>query len=75
MCFCQDFQVFPYLFSKAKLNQFFNGFSKCLKINLNDNKSVHDYIDHSMFADIIVLCALEIKYRDTELGLIEKVKN
>ncbi len=36
-------------------------------------KNTTDYIDHSLFADLIALCALEMKYRDMNLGIIEKV--
>jgi len=55
------------------LNSYFNGFSQCLKINLNDTKNTTDYIDHSLFADIIAMLALEMKYRDNNINLTEKV--
>ena len=69
MKFTKDFEIFPYLIGKAKLNSLFNAiaqYSSFIKKN-------EPYIEHSLFIDLIALMALEMIFPDPEPSSIEKM--
>ena len=69
MKFTKDFEIFPYLIGKAKLNSFFNGISQYSTYGQKDNA----LIEHSLFVDLIALMALEISYPNPEPSPVEKL--
>ena len=69
MRFTKDFEIFPYLIGKAKLNSFFNGISQ---YSMYGQKDI-TYIEHSLFVDLIALMALEMNYPDPEPSPVEKI--
>ena len=69
MKFAKDFEIFPYLLGKAKLNSFFNGISQ---YSMYGEKG-HDLIEHSLFVDLIALMALEMNYPNPEPTPVEKL--
>ena len=69
MKFTKDFEIFPYLIGKAKLNSFFNGISQ---YSMYGQKDI-TYIEHSLFVDLIALMALEMNYPDPEPSPVEKI--
>ena len=69
MKFTKDFEIFPYLIGKAKLNYFFYGISQYSMYGQNDNA----LIEHSLFVDLIALMALEMNYPNPEPSPVEKI--
>ena len=69
MKFAKDFEIFPYLLGKAKLNSFFNGISQYSMYS----KKGYDLIEHSLFVDLIALMALEMNYPNPEPTPVEKI--
>ena len=69
MKFTKDFEIFPYLIGKAKLNSFFNGISQ---YSMYGQKDI-TYIEHSLFVDLIALMALEMNYPDPQPSPVEKI--
>ena len=67
--FTKDFEIFPNLIGKAKLNSFFNGISQYSMYGLKDST----LIEHSLFVDLIALMALEMNYPEPEPSTIEKI--
>lgn len=70
MKFAQDFEIFPAIISKAKLNAFYGGIAQYS--NYNDNES-EVYIEQSLFVDILALCANEIVFPEPEPNPVEKM--
>ena len=68
--FAQDFEIFPCIISKAKLNAFFGGIAQYS--NYNDNES-EVYIEQSLFVDMLALCANEIVLPEPEPNPVEKI--
>ena len=69
MKFTKDFEIFPYLIGKAKLNSFFNAivqYSSFIKKN-------ESFIEHSLFIDLIALMALDMIYPEPEPSPLEKM--
>lgn len=69
MKFTKDFEIFPYLLGKAKLNSFFNGISQYSMYGQKDTT----LIEHSLFVDLIALMALEMNYPNPEPSPVEKI--
>ena len=69
MKFTKDFEIFPYLIGKAKLNYFFNGISQYSMYGQKDEI----LIEHSLFVDLIALMALEMNYPNPEPTPVEKL--
>ena len=69
MKFTKDFEIFPYLIGKAKLNSFFNGISQYSMYGQKDST----LIEHSLFVDLIALMALEMNYPEPEPSPVEKL--
>ncbi len=69
MKFTKDFEIFPYLIGKAKLNSFFNGISQYSMYGQKDSA----LIEHSLFVDLIALMALEMNYPSPEPSPVEKI--
>ena len=69
MQFTKDFEIFPYLLSKTKLNSFFNGISQYSMFGKKGNP----LIEHSLFVDLIALMAIEMKYPSPEPPPPEKI--
>jgi len=67
--FTKDFEIFPNLIGKAKLNSFFNGISQYSIYGQKDSS----LIEHSLFVDLIALMALEMNYPEPEPSTIEKI--
>jgi hypothetical protein len=67
--FCKDYEIFPSLMSKAKLNSFFIGISQYSQIG-NENNIL---IEQSLFIDLLSLIALDIIYPQPEPNSIEKI--
>ena len=67
--FTKDFEIFPNLIGKAKLNSFFNGISQ-YSIYVQKGSTL---IEHSLFVDLIALMALEMNYPEPEPSTIEKI--
>ena len=67
--FTKDFEIFPNLIGKAKLNSFFNGISQYSIYGEKDSS----LIEHSLFVDLIALMALEMNYPEPEPSTIEKI--
>ena len=67
--FCKDYEIFPSLISKAKLNSFFIGISQYSQIG-DDNNIL---IEQSLFIDLLSLIALDIIYPQPEINPIEKI--
>ena len=69
MKFVKDFEIFPYLIGKAKLNSLFNSIAQYSSF-VKKNES---YIEHSLFVDLIALMALEMIYPEPEPSPVEKM--
>ena len=69
MNFCKDYEIFPSLMSKAKLNSFFIAISQYSQIG-NENNIL---IEQSLFIDLLSLIALDIIYPQPEPNSIEKI--
>ena len=69
MKFTKDFEIFPYLIGKAKLNYFFNGIAQYSMYGKKGNS----LIEHSLFVDLIALMALEMNYPTPEPSPVEKL--
>ena len=69
MKFTKDFEIFPYLIGKVKLNNFFNGISQYSMYGKKGNS----LIEHSLFVDLIALMALEMNYPIPEPSPVEKL--
>ena len=69
MKFCKDYEIFPSLMSKTKLNSFFIGISQYSLIG-DDNNIL---IEQSLFIDLLSLIALDIIYPEPEPSPIEKI--
>jgi hypothetical protein len=69
MKFTKDFEIFPYLIGKVKLNSFFNGISQYSMYGQKNNT----LIEHSLFVDLIALMALEMNYPSPEPSPVEKL--
>ena len=69
MKFTKDFEIFPYLIGKAKLNSLFNAIAQYSSF-VKKNES---FIEHSLFVDLIALMALEMIYPEPEPSPIEKM--
>ena len=67
--FCKDYEIFPSLMSKAKLNSFFIAISQYSQIG-NENNIL---IEQSLFIDLLSLIALDIIYPQPEPNSIEKI--
>ena len=67
--FTKDFEIFPNLIGKAKLNSLFNGISQYSMYGQKDTT----LIEHSLFVDLIALMALEMNYPEPEPSTIEKI--
>jgi hypothetical protein len=67
--FCKDYEIFPSLMSKTKLNSFFIGISQYSLIG-DDNNIL---IEQSLFIDLLSLIALDIIYPEPEPSPIEKI--
>ena len=67
--FTKDFEIFPNLIGKAKLNSFFNGISQYSIYVQKDS----NLIEHSLFVDLIALMSLEMNYPEPEPSTIEKI--
>ena len=67
--FCKDYEIFPSLMSKTKLNGFFIGISQYSLIG-DDNNIL---IEQSLFIDLLSLIALDIIYPEPEPTPIEKI--
>ena len=69
MKFTKDFEIFPYLIGKAKLNSMFNNISQYSSFTKNNTT----YIEHSLFVDLIALMALDMIYPEPQPTPIEKL--
>ena len=69
MKFTKDFEIFPFLIGKAKLNSFFNGISQYSMYGKKGNA----LIEHSLFVDLIALMALEMNYPNPQPSPVEKL--
>ena len=69
MKFVKDFEIFPYLIGKAKLNSLFNSIAQYSSF-VKKNES---FIEHSLFVDLIALMALEMIYPEPEPSAVEKM--
>ena len=69
MKFTKDFEIFPYLIGKAKLNSLFNAIAQYSSFT----KKKESFIEHSLFVDLIALMALEMVYPEPEPSPIEKM--
>jgi len=69
MKFTKDFEIFPYLIGKAKLNSLFNAISQYSSF-VKKNEA---FIEHSLFIDLIALMALEMIYPEPEPSALEKM--
>ena len=69
MKFTKDFEIFPYLIGKVKLNSFFNGISQYSMYGQKNDT----LIEHSLFVDLIALMALEMNYPSPEPSPVEKL--
>ena len=69
MKFTKDFEIFPYLIGKAKLNSLFNAISQYSSF-IKKNES---FIEHSLFIDLIALMALEMIYPEPDPSPLEKM--
>ena len=69
MKFTKDFEIFPFLIGKAKLNSFFNGISQYSMYGKQGNV----LIEHSLFVDLIALMALEMNYPNPQPSPMEKI--
>ena len=69
MKFVKDFEIFPYLIGKAKLNSLFNSIAQYSSF-VKKNES---FIEHSLFVDLIALMALEMIYPEPEPSPVEKM--
>ena len=69
MKFTKDYEIFPYLIGKAKLNSLFNAISQYSSF-IKKNETL---IEHSLFVDLIALMSLEIVYPEPEPEPIEKM--
>ena len=69
MKFTKDFEIFPYLIGKAKLNSLFNAIAQYSSF-IKKNES---FIEHSLFVDLIALMALEMIYPEPEPTPVEKM--
>ena len=69
MKFTKDFEIFPYLIGKAKLNSLFNAISQYSSF-VKKNEA---FIEHSLFIDLIALMALEMIYPEPEPSPLEKM--
>ena len=69
MKFTKDFEIFPYLIGKAKLNSLFNAITQYSSF-IKKNES---FIEHSLFIDLIALMALEMIYPEPEPSPLEKM--
>ena len=69
MKFTKDFEIFPYLIGKAKLNSLYNSIAQYSSF-IKKNESL---IEHSLFVDLIALMALEMIYPEPEPSPIEKM--
>ena len=69
MKFTKDFEIFPYLIGKVKLNSFFNGISQYSMYGQKNDT----LIEHSLFVDLIALMALEMNYPSPEPSPFEKL--
>lgn len=80
--FAKDFGIFPDYLPKSKLYKFFNtlaGFYKensKKKFHVTASTSVNEenyFIDEHLFIELLVLCSLEVYYRDPQPSPIEKI--
>ena len=69
MKFTKDFEIFPYLLGKAKLNSLFNAITQYSSF-IKKNEA---FIEHSLFIDLIALMALEMIYPEPEPSPLEKM--
>ena len=69
MKFTKDFEIFPYLIGKVKLNSFFSGISQYSMYGQKNDT----LIEHSLFVDLIALMALEMNYPSPEPSPVEKL--
>ena len=69
MKFTKDFEIFPYLIGKAKLNSFFNAIAQYSSF-IKKNES---FIEHSLFIDLIALMALDLIYPEPAPSPLEKM--
>ena len=69
MKFTKDFEIFPYLIGKAKLNSFFNAIAQYSSF-IKKNES---FIEHSLFIDLIALMALDMIYPEPAPSPLEKM--
>ena len=68
--FAQDFELFPTVMSKAKLNAFFGAIAQYANYTAEDGNCV---IEQSLFVDILALCANEIVFPEPEPTPVEKM--
>ena len=73
MKFTKEFEIFPNLIGKAKLNSFFNGIAQYSMYDQKDSKDSSELIEHSLFVDLIALMALELNYPTPEPSAVEKI--
>lgn len=66
LIFCKDFEIFPQMLSKSKLNQIFESLVSLLGEKENT-------IDHHLFIEGLALCGLEVGDDCKDIGNIEKV--
>ena len=76
--FCTDFEIFPDIISKPRLNHIFNTISAIIESgNKGKSKSKVSMeshcIDDNMFIQVIALCALEVPYKNPQPNNFEKV--
>jgi hypothetical protein len=69
MKFTKDFEIFPFLIGKAKLNSFYNGISQYSMYGKKGNA----LIEHSLFVDLIALMSLEMNYPNPQPSPVEKL--
>ena len=69
MQFAKDFEIFPYLISKAKLNSFFIGLAQYSSYGDENNL----LIEYSLFVDLIALMSFELIYPSPEPSPVEKI--
>ena len=69
MQFAKDFEIFPYLISKTKLNSFFIGLAQYSAYGDENNL----LIEYSLFIDLIALMSFELMYPSPEPTPVEKI--
>ena len=69
MKFTKDFEIFPFLIGKAKLNSFYNGISQYSMYG----KKGKALIEHSLFVDLIALMSLDMNFPNPQPSPVEKI--